>query len=307
MEGQKNFSKNLDKEAKRKIIRCLERRLSLEERTASYRSKEYFANTVLARMKEPDKAYDEILKEEAAKTSGESFLFYVSALSKLISNKMPRMEELEKVVKDLERLAISIINSCNFTAGKYINTKRIIINEALEKRNIKNKKLGEVIWNLTEENDSLEEAIEKSFGTNWTKNQIDEFFGTEIYEDPKFIETIDEIVKEVRANQLVEEYCNIKGKRRKYPFKLIMTEAIEYKLQDSNISVIKCCSYIWEKYTLKYNIPSVYSMIIYLLDELGASSEVNRSDVVEMSKILEQKLQIFINLISKELVVRKVA
>lgn len=60
MEGQKNFSKNLDKEAKRKIIRCLERRLSLEERTASYRSKEYFANTVLARMKEPDKAYDEI-------------------------------------------------------------------------------------------------------------------------------------------------------------------------------------------------------------------------------------------------------
>lgn len=284
------FTKYTEEEIKERLEVEFEEKLLLQEKSnVDNRAKKYFLDTVMEKLKYPEKQYQEILEEmysRAARTQG--FYQYVAGLSQLVIDERMLAAEAKKVINKLDALAEGLIDELE-PVSKQEKAKLYIKKILLEKefKGEKAKKMVEVIWKVVENPEiKIEDALVSVMPT-WKITQIEQYLGVELDDTESFKCFIENIIEKVKTFIKIDELLEAHNQKLSYEAKELFFQAMMEKRSRPQETAFRRCMRIYQKNVNKYKFKSINALVLklYQVTEKIEGDKVN--DTNNICKVLQ--------------------
>ena len=284
------FTKYTEEEIKERLEVEIEEKMKAYERNnVDCRAKKYFLDTVMEKLKYPEKQYQEILEEmysRAARTQG--FYQYVAGLSQLVIDERMLAAETKKVINKLDALAEGLIDelepvSKQEKANLYL--KKILMEKGI--KGDKAKKLFEVTWKVVEEPDiKIEDALVRVMPT-WKIAQIEQYLGVELDDTESFKCFIENIIEEVKTYMKIDEMLEENNQKLSYESKELFFQAMMEKMSRPQETSFRRCIRIYQKNVNKYKFKSINAVVIKLHQITEKIEGEKVKDTSNLCKVLQ--------------------
>lgn len=285
------FTKYTEEEIKERLEVEIEEKMKAYERNnVDCRAKKYFLDTVMEKLKYPEKQYQEILEEmssRAARTQG--FYQYVAGLSQLVIDERMLATEAKKVINKLDALAEGLIDELEPVSKQEkakLYLKKIIMEKGI--KGDKAKKIFEVIWKVVEEPDiKIEDALVRVMPT-WKITQIEQYFGIELDStDTAFENFLKGIIQEVKTYMKIDELLNANNQKLSYEAKELFFQAMMEKRSRPQETAFRRCIRIYQKNVNKYKFKSINAVVIKLYQITEKIEGEKVKDTSNLCKVLQ--------------------
>ncbi len=285
------FTKYTEEEIKERLEVEIEEKMKAYERNnVDCRAKKYFLDTVMEKLKYPEKQYQEILEEmssRAARTQG--FYQYVAGLSQLVIDERMLATEAKKVINKLDALAEGLIDELEPVSKQEkakLYLKKIIMEKGI--KGDKAKKIFEVIWKVVEEPDiKIEDALVRVMPT-WKITQIEQYFGIELDStDTAFENFLKGIIQEIKTYMKIDELLNANNQKLSYEAKELFFQAMMEKMSRPQETSFRRCIRIYQKNVNKYKFKSINAVVIKLYQITEKIEGEKVKDTSNLCKVLQ--------------------
>lgn len=284
------FTKYTEEEIRERLEVEIEEKLILQEKNnVDNRAKKYFLDTVMEKLKYPEKQYNEILKEMSSRSARtQSFYHYVAGLSELVIDERMLATEAKKVINKLDALAEGLIDelepvSKQEKAKLYI--KKVILGKGIKGE--KSKKMVEVIWKVVEEPDiKIEDALVRVMPT-WKITQIEQYLGVELDDPKSFKGFIENIIEEVKTYMKIDELLEAKNQKLSYEAKELFFQAMMEKRSRPQETSFRRCMRIYQKNVNKYKFKSINALVVKLYQVTEKMEKDKVNDTNDLCRVLQ--------------------